>query len=139
MRIGVDMQNVADIRDALAAHGDRYRRRVYTAQEVADSGGWGADAAVGATTLAGRFAAKEAVLKALRVTDDVPAWTDIEVVRRPGGWPQLRLHGAAARLASAAGLARFEVSISHDGDRAIAVVLLGAGPPSSDMSSAPIG
>lgn len=123
MRVGVDAQPVADVLAALTAHGDRYRRRVFTEQEVASCGGWGADALGAAESLAARFAAKEAVLKVLRVTDVVPPLTDIEVVREQGGWTSLRLTGVARQLADAAGLVDFEVSLTHTSETAIAVVV----------------
>jgi holo-[acyl-carrier protein] synthase len=123
MRAGIDAQPVADVLAALAANGDRYRRRIYTEQEVASCGGWGSETLAAAEGLAARFAAKEAVLKVLRVTDVVPPYTDIEVVREDGGWTSLRLTGVARQLADAAGLTGFEVSLSHTSETGIAIVI----------------
>ena len=123
MRIGIDAQPVAEVSRALEEHGDRYRAKLFTEHEVASCGGWGAPPERAAEGLAARFAAKEALLKVLRVADRVPLWTDIEVVREPGGWPSLRLSGLAAELASEAGLTEFEVSLSHTGDVAVAAVI----------------
>lgn len=123
MRVGVDLQPVSEVRRSLSAFGDRYRRKLFTEREIADCGGWDADPAVSAASLAARVAAKEATLKALRVQDDVPRWRDIEIVREPGGWPSLHLHERAARLASRAGLVEFEVSLSHADQLAVAVVV----------------
>jgi holo-[acyl-carrier protein] synthase len=71
--------------------------------------------------LAARFAAKEAVLKALG-TGLGPGvrWTDVEVVNTPLGRPRVRLNGGAARRAAQAGASSVEISLSHSGDYAIA-------------------
>lgn len=121
-RVGIDAQSVAEVRQALEEFGDRYRRRLFTAAEIDACGGAGALPARAAEGLAARFAAKEATLKVLRVTETVPAWTEIEVVRESGGWTSLRLTGVAARLARESGLTRFEVSLTHTPDVAMAVV-----------------
>jgi len=71
--------------------------------------------------MAGRFAAKEAVLKALGTgLADGMRWTDVEVVNDAHGRPEVVLHGAAAALAAANGLAAVDVSISHTADLAMA-------------------
>jgi holo-[acyl-carrier protein] synthase len=127
MRVGVDIQPVADVMGALEQHGDRYRARVFTEGEVASCGGWGALPSASAEGLAARFAAKEAVIKALRVSDRVPAFTEIEVVSEPGGWTSLRLSGVAEELAVAAGLTQFELSLSHTADVAVAFVIAASG------------
>lgn len=116
-RVGIDLASVSEVREAVAAHGDRYLTRVYTAQELLDCGG---DPA----RLAGRFAAKEAAIKVLRPGQDTALpWSDIEVLRRPGGHVELRLGGSAAQRAQHEGLLAFSVSLSHEGDTAVAVVL----------------
>ena len=117
MRVGIDLTSVSGVRDAVAAHGDRYLTRVYTSRELLDCGG---DPA----RLAGRFAAKEAAIKVLRPRQDTALpWSDIEVLRQPGGHVELRLGGSAALRAEQEGLAAFSVSLSHEGDAACAVVL----------------
>jgi holo-[acyl-carrier protein] synthase len=116
-RVGIDLASVSDVREAVAAHGDRYLQRVYTARELADCAG---DPA----RLASRFAAKEAAIKVLRPRrDSALPWSDIEVVRHPDGWTELHLAGSAAARAEHEGLATFSVSVSHEGDTACAVVL----------------
>jgi holo-[acyl-carrier protein] synthase len=122
MRTGIDAQSIDEVRGAVTAFGDRYLRRLFTPQEVVDAGVQSIDPA-SAASLAARFAAKEATLKALRVTDRIPPWTDIEVVREAGGAVSLRLAGVARELAAADGLTEFEVSLTHSGDIAIAVVV----------------
>lgn len=76
-----------------------------------------------AESLAGRWAAKEAVMKALGAGVGEVALTDIEVGREDSGRPVVRLLGGAADRAQAAGLSQWQVSISHDGDYAIATVV----------------
>lgn len=90
---------------------------------------------------AARFAAKEAVLKALRLTENGPvAWREIEVVRDTVGRPGIILHGALRSAAARAGVHGLEVSISHDSEYATAsaiafgaveVPAMGSPPPAS--------
>ncbi|NLD76272.1 MAG: holo-ACP synthase [Acidimicrobiales bacterium] len=70
-----------------------------------------------------RFAAKEAVMKALGVGLGAFDWHDVEVIRTGSGAPELRITGRAAELASAAGVTRWAVSLSHTGSTAQAVVV----------------
>lgn len=123
MRVGIDAQAISEVRRALDDHGDRYRARLFTEHEIESCGGWGASPEQAADGLAARFAAKEAVLKVLRVGDAVPLWTEIEVFRNSGGWPSLRLAGLASELAVEAALTEFELSLTHTGDLAIAIVI----------------
>jgi holo-[acyl-carrier protein] synthase len=116
LRVGIDTVATASIRDAMAAHGDRYLQRVYTARELADCGG-------DAERLAARFAAKEAALKALRAGDGGIPWTAIEVRRDPSGAVDLELSGEAARLAGEQGVAETAVSLTHEAGTASAVVV----------------
>ncbi len=76
-----------------------------------------------AERFAARFAAKEAVLKAMGVGLGACAFRDIEVVRAESGAPSLALHGAAAELATARGIARWHVSLSHTSVVAEALVI----------------
>lgn len=76
-----------------------------------------------AERFAARFAAKEAVLKAMGVGLGACAFRDIEVVRAESGAPSLALHGAAAELAAARGIARWHVSLSHTSVVAEALVI----------------
>jgi holo-[acyl-carrier protein] synthase len=76
-----------------------------------------------AERFAARFAAKEAVLKAMGVGLGACAFRDIEVVRAESGAPSLALHGAAAELAAARGIARWHVSLSHTSMVAEALVM----------------
>jgi holo-[acyl-carrier protein] synthase len=73
-------------------------------------------------TLAGRFAAKEAVIKALSGNPGIE-WHGIEVGKESSGKPVIWLHGATAKIALQAGIRKLHVSISHDGDSAVAFVV----------------
>jgi holo-[acyl-carrier protein] synthase len=130
-RVGIDLASSESIRESIREHGSHYLERVYTEGELRDCR---ADEGVDPLRLAARFAAKEATLKVLRPTDDAIPWRAIEVLRDPGGWVELRLSGAAAALAEAAGLTDFSVSLTHEGEMAAAVVIascpraIGGGP-----------
>ncbi len=138
LRVGIDTVAVQAVRDALAAHGDRYLERVYTAREVADCAGKdGPDP----ERLAARFAAKEAALKALRAGAGGVPWPAVEVRRDPSGWIGLELTGAAAALAHQAGVSDLAVSVTHEAGLASAVVVAAAveesGRPADTAPNAP--
>ncbi|MDP9101108.1 MAG: holo-ACP synthase [Actinomycetota bacterium] len=76
----------------------------------------------GVATLAGRFAAKEALAKALGAPGGL-GWRDAEVIRGPGGRPSLEVRGTVAAAADAQGVGSWHVSISHDARIATAVVV----------------
>ncbi len=116
LRTGVDLVEVERVEIMVARHGDRFLKRVYTDQELADVKG-------NPASLAARFAAKEAVSKALGTGIGVVAWREIEVVRGPDRQPVLRLHGEAARLAEELHLQTWSLSLSHSGGLAIAMVV----------------
>jgi holo-[acyl-carrier protein] synthase len=117
---GIDLVQVERIRDALDRHGERFLRRIYTPGEQAQAG----DGPLRVQFLAGRFAAKEAVMKALGTGwARGVAWTDIEVRRLPSGKPELALTGRCAELAAGLGVARWEVSITHTDGHAAASAL----------------
>lgn len=117
LRVGIDLLSVDEVRDAIAAHDERYLARIYTDAERRDCG-------EDPERLAARFAAKEAAIKALRPGDEALPWRDIEVRRDRAGWTELELHGAAARLAERQGVTSAAVSLTHDRDRVSAVVVL---------------
>ena len=129
MRVGIDLASVEAVRESIRDHGDRYLRRIYTEAELGDcrrpAGAGGAELEhVDPERLAARFAAKEATIKVLRPTEQEPVpWRDIEVVRHASGWVELRLRGAAARLATDQGLGDFQLSLSHERGLAAAVVI----------------
>src|SRR5947209_5934380 len=103
-----------------ARYGDRFLRRIFTEGEVA----YCSRRRVPAIHLAGRFAAKEAAMKALGTGHSQGVlWRDVEVVRR-GGPPQLRLHGGAERRLNAIGGRRSLVTITHTDTLAMAQVMI---------------
>jgi holo-[acyl-carrier protein] synthase len=121
LRVGVDLVSVAEVVAALERFGERYIRRVFTAHEAS----YCLDAAPGvaAARFAARFAAKEAALKALQPDRPWADWRAIEVRRHATGRCALVLHGEAASLAARRGIDHLALSMSHDGDRAAAVVV----------------
>lgn len=117
------MVAVDRIAQAVDRLGVRFLRRVYTEAEARTCLARRQRAAC----LAARFAAKEAVMKALGCGLGPVGWRDIEVQRGPGGRPQVRLEGAAARLANEKGVERIHLSLSHDGGIAIACAVAWGG------------
>jgi holo-[acyl-carrier protein] synthase len=134
VRVGTDVQSIEEVAASIARFGDNYVRRLYTDHEIDCSGGTGPDAAPG---LAARFAAKEATIKALRLNDEFPGWTAIEVRRRPGGWCELELHREAKQMAERAGVRQLSLSMSHGAGIATATVvgLFARGGPASGPRS----
>jgi holo-[acyl-carrier protein] synthase len=116
LRTGIDLVEIERMRSVLARHGERFLRRVYTPGELADAAGSPA-------SLAARFAAKEAVSKALGTGIGTVAWQEIEVLRGPSCEPVLTLHGAARRLAEEQGLTAWAISMSHTQHYAVAQVV----------------
>lgn len=118
--IGMDATEIDRIEAAVARFGDRFLRRVFTEGEVA----YATRRRNPAPHLAGRFAAKEAAMKALGTGHSHGVlWRDIEVVR-VGGPPQLRLHGEAAARAAHLKATSSLLTITHSETLAIAQVLL---------------
>lgn len=119
LRVGIDLVSVERIRESLDAFGQRFVRRVFSADEAAYAM---QDDGVAAERLAARFAAKEATIKAFGWSEASVNWRDIEVLRAPSGACSLRLHGRAAELARAAGAPHAALSLTHEGDYAAAIV-----------------
>ena len=94
--------------------------RVFTPQEIASAGGH----RLRVVSLAGRWAVKEAVAKILVDTTGMQ-WHDCEVLNGDRGQPTLHVRGTVAEAAAARGIGRWLVSVSHDGDMAMAVVIAG--------------
>jgi holo-[acyl-carrier protein] synthase len=114
--IGVDIIEVDRIRRATARWGDGFLSRVFTAGERRHAGA----SRTSAERLAGRFAAKEAVMKALGLGWRRMAWREIEIEGDPLGRPVVRLTGRAAQVAADLGVQAWFVSISHTRDLAVA-------------------
>jgi len=117
--LGVDVVQVSRIAESLSAFGERFTRRLFTPQEVLDAGN---DSRVRLERLAARFAAKEATLKAFGWCHLGLCLRDIEVQRQASGACVLVLQGRAAELAQQQGITQWALSLSHDGDHAVAVV-----------------
>jgi holo-[acyl-carrier protein] synthase len=112
--LGIDIIKVDRIAASLARFGDRFTRRVLTPHEQRHVRGR-------PETMAGRWAAKEAVSKVLGLGVRGIGWRDIEIERLPTGQPSVRLHGRAAARATQLGMGRVAVSISHESDYAVAI------------------
>jgi holo-[acyl-carrier protein] synthase len=118
--IGLDATDLPRVAQMLTRYGDRFLRRVFTEGEIA----YCTRRRDPVPHLAGRFAVKEAAMKALGTGHSRGVlWKDIEVVRA-GGPPQLRLHGGAARRADAMQVRRSLVTITHSQTLALAQVML---------------
>ena len=116
--LGLDLVDIERFATALARH-PRMRERLFTPAER-DYAGSFADPA---PSLAARFAAKEAVMKALGVGLGAFAFPEVEVERYPSGEPYLKLHGRASELASGRGVGSWLLSLTHSQMTAGAVVL----------------
>ena len=118
---GVDLIEIARVDRVLTRYGDRFLERVFTPAEVLYCRGR-------LPELAARFAAKEAVSKALGVgmrmiAPDGIHWQEVEVVGDMRGKPLVRLHGRAAERADELGLVEWAVSLSHTREHAVAFVV----------------
>lgn len=121
---GIDLTSVDRIREMISDHADHFLNRVFTEAEQATASQYAGEARR-AEHYSGRFAAKEAALKALGTGwRNGIAWTDIEVVNEPSGAPVLKLHGKAAEIARELGALKYHVSISHAANVATASVIL---------------
>ena len=122
--IGVDIVDVSRVAKLLERYGERFVQRVFTEAEASYAKGGAAPA----ERLAGRFAVKEAVMKALGTGKSQGIlWRVVETVRGPMGKPVVRLHGQAVRWMRYRGGDRVHVSITHDGGKAVAFVILEKG------------
>src|SRR3954463_8581141 len=112
--LGIDIIKVERIAQAIKRFGDRFPKRVLTEHEqryVRNR----------PQNFAGRWAAKEAVSKVLGLGVRGVGWTEIEILRLPTGAPSVKLHARAARRAEQMGMGRIAVSISHEGEYAVAI------------------
>ena len=116
LRTGVDLVEINRIQRTVDRYGDRFLKRVYTQQELAEVGN-------NYASLAARFAAKEAVSKALGTGIGSVAWQEIEIRRGSARQPILHLYGAAQELADTLGLKEWSLSLSHSTLLAIAFVV----------------
>lgn len=112
--VGVDLVDIARL--------ERVLRRTPTVADRLFTAAERASAADAPARLAARFAAKEAVAKALGAPGGL-RWRDVEVVTADDGRPHLAVHGGVAAEAEAIGVRRWHLSLSHDGGMATAVVV----------------
>jgi holo-[acyl-carrier protein] synthase len=119
--LGLDLTEIERLAEAEGRRGERFLARLFTADERRYCE---ARPNRRHAHYAGRFAVKEAVMKALGTgwTRGV-RWLDIEVTRAPGAAPELRLHGATAEHARRRGIDRWHITITHDAGIAAAVVV----------------
>ena len=110
---GVDILEIVRIQQAVEQHGQRFLKRIFTAVELEESAG-------NPSSLAARFAAKEAVAKALGCGIGPVSWQEIEIRRGDARQPLLVLYGAAAEQASRQGLETWSISLSHSLTYAVA-------------------
>jgi holo-[acyl-carrier protein] synthase len=116
LRSGIDLVEISRLEGVEPAIRTRFLRRVFTAQELED-------ARDSNLHLAGRFAAKEAVVKALGCGIGPVSWQEIEILRGQNGEPLLVLHGKASQIAGDQRLTSWTVSISHTSAFAVAVAV----------------
>jgi holo-[acyl-carrier protein] synthase len=122
--IGVDLCEVDRMQSAIARHGERFLTRIYTPAERA----YRESKPNRIERFAGRFAAKEAAMKAIGTGwSRGVAWRDFEVTRAASGQPVILFHGAARSIAEGLGVTRALVSITHIRSLALAQVVLEAG------------
>ena len=137
--LGTDLVYVPRIQAALERFGDRFLEKIYTPAEQKDCRQLNSQQTsikgkmnrVSCNQLAGRWAAKEAVVKALGTGWRGLRYTDVEVQRSDSGAPKLRLHGTASAIASAWGNCQWQLSLSHDGDYCTATAIALCSPPST--------
>lgn len=118
--MGVDLAEVDRVKAAIERHGEPFLRRVYTAAEREYCERFRNKY----ERYAGRFAAKEAAMKALGTGwRRGVRWVDFEVVREKGGRPTIRLDGEAKKIAKKLGVKRIALSITHTETQALAQVI----------------
>jgi holo-[acyl-carrier protein] synthase len=119
--LGVDMEEISRLREAIKRHGQLFLDRIFTPAEIA----YCKRHRDPVERYAGRFAAKEATMKALGTGwGKGVRWRDIEVTRMTGGRPTIALHGVAREHADRLGARHISLSITHTGNFALAEVIL---------------
>lgn len=113
---GVDLIKIDRLRRVIQRHGERFLQRIYTPSELQEI-----DQHI--PSLAARFAAKEAVAKALGTGIGPITWQEIEILRGPQREPILHLHGNAKQRAKELGLETWSLSLSHSESDALAFVI----------------
>jgi holo-[acyl-carrier protein] synthase len=114
--VGIDIIEVDRVRKVFEHHGERFLERVFTEMEIRQCRGK-------AERLAGRFAAKEAISKALGTGLHGVGWREMEIVQLRSGRPTVTLHGRAKKRAELLGLSAFDVSMADLSAFSIAVAI----------------
>jgi holo-[acyl-carrier protein] synthase len=117
--VGVDIVTITRIEGAIARWGERFLKRVYTDAELKLCGG-------SVPSLAARFAAKEAVIKALGGLSPGFTWREIEILSDPRGKPLVGLYGSMRERAGGLGLDGLDISLSDCDEYAVAFVVGGS-------------
>ena len=113
--VGVDIVEIARLEKAIARHGENFLKRIYTDSELKLYRNK-------LPSLAARFAAKEAVVKALgKLARDI-SLKEIEILSGPGGQPIVNLYGKTQQQAKGMGLGKLAITISHSKEYAVAFV-----------------
>lgn len=120
LRVGVDICSVARVTEVYSKYGERFLRRVLTADEIEFVKSSERHLF---TRIAARFAAKEAAVKVLGTGWVGVGWQEVEVKRKRSGEPRLSLTGRAAERAKQLGLTQFELSMSHEREFAVAFLV----------------
>jgi holo-[acyl-carrier protein] synthase len=119
--LGIDSIEIARVARVYADYGERFLERILTPAERAYAARW----ADPAPRIAGRFAVKEACMKALGTGWGAGVrWRDIEVRRHASGKPFVELHGRAKEICAGLGGTTVACSITHTDDHALAVVVI---------------
>lgn len=114
--VGTDIIEIERVKLAVERSGNRFLTRVYTSGEIA----YCEARRDRISCYASRFAAKEAVLKAIGSGLAGCRWVEVEVSRKKDGPPAVLLHGAAAELAAKRGIESFHITLSHSREFAVA-------------------
>ncbi|HEV1995148.1 MAG TPA: holo-ACP synthase [Candidatus Acidoferrum sp.] len=118
--LGIDIAEIDRIEASIRRHGRHFLERIFTSREIA----YCERHRNKAERYAGRFAAKEAAMKALGTGwGKGVRWVDIEVVRLPSGKPSLEVAGRAGQIAAGLGVKNISLSITHSGNTAFAEVI----------------
>jgi holo-[acyl-carrier protein] synthase len=117
--IGIDIVEVARVKESIDEYGQRYLEKMFTPGEIR----YCHDVPISTQRYAARLAAKEAAMKALGTGWDGVDWKDFEVLNEDSGQPRLLVHGRAAELLKERSISRTWVSLSHDPTYTIAQVV----------------
>ena len=126
---GIDLVDFPRIKEMVERHGERFLSRIFTASERA----YADSTKNGTEKLAGRFAAKEAILKLMGTGwRGKIAWTDIEVINNAAGQPEVTVTGEVERITKRLGIRHISLSITHTANFAIASAVAVTGTKSDE-------